>query len=74
MNDFQKKLLVLLDNANIIRGEGNTVLLMKNQFKEFPSSLIVYMDTEAQELAFSHKFLYLPSFSGEDRLLFADIM
>ena len=74
MNDFQKKLLVLLDSANIIRGEGNNVLLMKNQFQNLSGSLIVYMDAEAQKLALCHKFRYLPSFSGEDRLLFADVM
>lgn len=74
MNDFQRQLLALLDSAAIIRGEGKSILLFKKQFHNLPASLIVYMDTEAKELAQSHKFLYLPSFSGEDRLMFADVM
>lgn len=74
MNDFQKQLVAQLESANIIRGEGKTVLLTNKQFQNLSGSLIVYMDTEAQELAYSHKYLYLPAFSGGDRLLFADIM
>ncbi len=73
MNDFHRQLISLLDKAQIVRGEGGSVLLFDKQFSNLKASLIVYMDTEAKQLALGHKFLYLPSFSGEDRLLFADI-
>lgn len=73
MNDFQSQMIALLENAQIIRGEGDTVMLYGKQFKNISGSLIVYMDSASKDLALSHKFLYLPSFSDEDRLLFADV-
>lgn len=73
MNDFHRQLIYLLDSAQIERGEGDSVMLFAKQFPNFKSSLIVYMDSEAKQLAFARRYLYLPSFSGEDRLLFADI-
>lgn len=73
MNDFHSQLIYLLDSAQIERGEGDSVMLFAKQFPNLKSSLIVYMDSEAKQLAFARRYLYLPSFSGEDRLLFADI-
>lgn len=73
MNDFQKQLAYLLDTAQIQRGEGGAVILYAKQFSGLNSSLIVYMDSASKELAFRRHYLYLPAFSGEDRLLFADI-
>lgn len=73
MNDFHKQLIHLLSTAQIARGEGDTVMLYAKQFTNLKASLIVYMDAEAKQLALDCKYLYLPSFSGEDRLLFADI-
>lgn len=73
MNDFHRQLIYLLDSAQIERGEADSVMLFAKQFPNFKSSLIVYMDSEAKQLALARRYLYLPSFSGEDRLLFADI-
>jgi len=73
MNDFQKQLADLLDTAQIQRGEGGSVMLYAKQFSGLNSPLIVYMDSVSEELAFRRHYLYLPAFSGEDRLLFADI-
>ena len=73
MNEFHRQLINLLESAQIQRGEGGSVMLFAKQFSNLKSSLIVYMDSEAKQLAFERKYLYLPSFSGEDRLLFADI-
>lgn len=73
MNDFHQQLIRLLDTSSIARGEGNSVMLFAKQFSNLKSSLIVYMDSEAKQLVLERKYVYLPSFSGEDRLLFADI-